>query len=342
MRRYLLTILYLSFSTFCLKAATDTIPASHKIEPMSDMVTLKLSHSSDVEKISVITPGIDIRLSPNTSSATRLGFSYRFISFGIRFAPRFLNGNVDDALKGKTRSGGLNVGFNFRHWLQELSYTRTKGYYLENTPELDPDWTADSPYIQFPGLSFTQYEGSTAYNFNPDFSVNAIVTQSERQLKSAGSFIPVFYYRYYINDHKTPPEPGGFNQKGTNLELLLGAGYHYNFVLKEKFYFALGLTPAAGYIFNKVTNRYATYSESARHKNFIFRIDGRAGLGYNSKRFFTGIYMRLMESAYREEKSSVIIENDKTVFHAVIGFRLNAPSWVKKPVDVVSRKIGIK
>ncbi|WP_158644187.1 DUF4421 family protein [Pseudobacter ginsenosidimutans] len=323
-------------------AATDTLPVSRKIEAMSDFVTLKLSQSSDVERIGVITPGLDIRLSPNVESATRLGFSYRFISFGIRFAPKLFSDKDDDALKGKTRSGGFNVGFNFRHWIQELSYTRTKGYYLENTPEVDPTWTPDSPYIQFPGLSFTQYEGSTAYNFNPDFSVNAIVTQSERQLKSAGSFIPVLFYRYYINDHKTPPEPGGFNQRGDNLELLLGAGYHYNFVLKEKFYFALGLTPAAGYVFSRITNRYETYSESGRQRNFIFRLDGRAGIGYNSQRFFTGIYMRFAESAYREEKTSVIVENDRTIFHAVIGFRLNAPSWIKKPVDAVSRTIGIK
>lgn len=325
-----------------MKAATDSLPTPRKIALMSDFVTLKLSQSSDVENIGVITPGIDIRLSPNAVSATRLGFSYRFISFGLRFVPKFIGGNNDDAQKGRTRSGGFNVGFNFRHWLQELSYTRTKGYYLENTPELDPTWTADSPYIQFPELSVIQYEGSTAYNFNPEFSVNAIVTQSERQLKSAGSFIPVLFYRYYINDDKTPIGPGGFNQRGNNLELLLGAGYHHNFVVKRKLYFALGLTPAAGYVFSKITNQYATYSESGRQRNFIFRLDGRAGIGYNSKRFFTGIYMRFTESAYRQEKTSVIIENDNTVFHAVIGLRLDAPPWIKTPVDALSRTIGIK
>lgn len=342
MQRIHLSLLMVCLFPCCLRAAVDTIPASRKIATMTDMVTLKLTQSSDIERIGLITPGMDIRLSPNAVSATRLGFSYRFISVGIRFVPEFLSGNDDDATKGSSRSSGFNVGFNFRHWLQELSYSRTKGYYLENTPELQPDWTADSPYIQFPYLSFTQYEGSTAYNFNPDFSVNAIATQSERQLKSAGSFIPMLYYRYYINNDRTPPEPGGFTQKGNHVEVLLGAGYHYNFVLKQKFYFALGLTPAAGYLFARITNQYETYKESGNQRNFIFRADGRLGLGYNSNRFFTGIYMRFSEAAYRQEKTSVIVENDRTIFHAVIGFRLNAPRWIKKPVEYVSRKIGIK
>lgn len=342
MRRYLLPLLMVCMFPCLARAGVDTIPVSRKIEALGDMVTLKLTQSSDIETIGVATPGIDIRLSPNAETATRLGFSYRFISFGIRFVPKFLDGNDDDAQRGKTHSKGFNVGFNFRHWMQELSWNRTRGYYLENTKDFLPDWTVDSPYVQFPDLVFTQYEGSTAYNFNPDFSVNAIITQSERQLKSAGSFIPVLYYRYYINEDKAAPEPGGFTQKGRNFELLLGAGYHYNFVWKQKFYLALGLTPAAGYTFSRITNRYETYNTSGNQRNFMFRLDARAGIGYNSKRFFTGIYMRSTGSAYKEQESSVTVENGQGVFHLVVGFRLNAPSWIKKPVEMVTGKIGIK
>lgn len=342
MRSHLLPVLLACMFPCFLRASADTIPASRKIEALGDMVTLKITQSTDLETIGVTTPGLAISLSPNAESATRIGFSYRFISFGIRFVPKFLDGNDDDALKGRTRSKGFNVGFNFRHWLQDLSWNRTRGYYLENTKDFLPDWTADSPYVQFPDLVVTQYEGSTAYNFNPNFSVNAILTQSERQLKSAGSFIPVLYYRYYINENKTAPAPGGSTQKGRNLEVLLGAGYHYNFVWKEKFYLALGLTPAAGYTFSRVTSRYETYSQSENQRNFMFRLDARAGIGYNSKRFFTGIYMRSAGSAYREQATSVTVENGQGVFHAVVGFRLNAPSFIKKPVEIVSEKIGIK
>ncbi|MGN6419733.1 MAG: DUF4421 domain-containing protein [Pseudobacter sp.] len=342
MRSLLLSVMMVCMFPCLLRAAVDTIPVSRKIEALGDMVTLKLTQSSDLETIGVTTPGLAISLSPNAESATRLGFSYRFISFGIRFVPRFLNGNNDDALKGKTSSKGFSLGFNFRHWMQNLSWNRTRGYYLENTKDFLPGWTADSPYIQFPDLVLTQYEGSTAYNFNPDFSVNASITQSERQLKSAGSFIPVLYYKYNINENKTVPEPGAPVQKGRNFEVLLGAGYHYNFVWKQKFYLALGLTPAAGYTFTRLTSRYETYRTSENERHFMFRLDARAGIGYNSKRFFTGIYMRSAGSAYREQESNVTVEKGQGVFHLVVGFRLNAPSWIKKPIETITDKIGIK
>lgn len=342
MRRTLLLMLFFSFYSLFARAATDSLPVSRKIEPMSDKITLKLTQSSDIETIGVTMPGLDIRLSPNVVSATRLGFSYRFISFGIRFVPKFIDGNDDDALKGKTSSSGFNIGFNFRHWIQELSYNRTKGYYLENMHDFRPDLPADSPYIQFPGLVYTQYEGSTGYNFNSGFSVNAIATQSERQLKSAGSFIPVLYYRYYILDDKSPLLYGQFNQRSNHYEILLGAGYHYNFVWKQKFYLALGLTPSAGYLYSRITNSYETYSTSLRQNNFVIRLDARAGIGYNSKRFFTGIYMRSIASAYKEQNTDATVDNSRGQFHFVVGFRLKAPDWIKKPVEAVTRTIGIE
>lgn len=70
---------------------------------------------------------------------------------------------------GKTRIRGFSAGFNFRHWQQSFSYNRTKGYYLENTAAYRTNWTPDQPYIQFPDLVFKQYQGTTAYNFNPGF-----------------------------------------------------------------------------------------------------------------------------------------------------------------------------
>lgn len=328
-----------------LLATTDTIPSGVKkgaIESMAELLTIKLTHSTDVEEIEVNTPGTDIQLSPNSESATRLGFSYRFISFGIRFVPRFIDGNNDNAEKGKSRSTGFGLNLNFRHLLQELSYNRTKGYYLENTNEFVPGWKDRDAYIQFPDLVTTQIDGMTAWNFNSDFSVNAISTQSERQLRSAGSFIPVLFYKYAVHDNKADIAPGSYTQKSNSFEVLLGAGYHYNFVMKEKFYLAMGLTPAAGYVFNRITNRYTDRTEKGNQTNFIFRIDGRAGLGYNSRRIFAGAYLRLSAAAYRQQGTSVVTANDNAIFQVTVGYRLNAPVWLRNTVQRIVSKSGLK
>jgi hypothetical protein len=152
-------------------------------------------------------------------------FNYRFISLSIRYIPKWLPGNDDEDLKGKTKGGGFGLNFTYSKWMQHLSYSKTKGFYLENTSEHRPGWEDGDPYVQFPDLEFKNFQGITAYKFNPGYSINAVAWQTERQVKSAGSFIPHFLYRYYISDNKAAPTPGGFTQKSNNLELVLGAVY---------------------------------------------------------------------------------------------------------------------
>lgn len=322
--------------------ATDTVmPQQAKVEKLDDLITLKLTQSSDVEKLAVVTTGTDIRLSPNAATITGLSLSYRFIYVSVSYVPRFLPGNDDNATKGKTRSGGLSFSLNFKHWLNAFSYNRTRGYYLENTGDFDPSWTPGKPYKQFPDLVYTQYAGLTAYNFNPQYSISAVVFQTERQLKSAGSFIPQLRYRYYISDDRSTPIPNSFTQKGQHLELLLGAGYHYTFVAKQKWYASLGLTPNAGYVFARITSRSATETIKGNQRNFEVRLDGRAGLGYNNRRFFAGAYMDLFASSFNQQNTPVTTEDNRVSFQAFIGYRFNAPKWLNETVQKAAKKVGI-
>lgn len=344
MTRTNLIFILLCSARVSAQSSVDSIPKALavKIEPMRELVTISFTQSSDVEKLSVFSDQTKIRLSPNASTSSRLGFSYRFLSFGIRLVPRFIPGNNDNDKKGKTRSGGFSAGFNGRHWQQEFSYNRTRGYYLENTKDFRPMWQEGDPYLQFPDLVFKQYQGATAYNFNPSFSINAIVTQSERQLKSAGTFIPQLAYRYFISDDRTPLEPGVVTQKAKNFEILLGAGYYYNLVLREKIYLAGGITPAIGSISARITNRSEDGSFSGHQSNVIFRADARIGAGYNGRRFFAGAYMRYQTSRFRQRHTSVTTGDDRLTIHVSTGLRLNAPPWLKKSVDHIAQKAGLQ
>ncbi len=343
MRKWIIFPFFLmSFRLAAQVTTPDTAAIRHvKVEKLDDLITLKLTQSSDIEKLAVVTTGTDIRLSPNAATVTGLSFSYRFIYVGVSYVPRFLPGNDDNATKGKTRSGGLSFSLNFKHWLNAFSYNRTRGYYLENTGDFDPSWTSGKAYKQFPDLVFTQYAGLTAYNFNSQYSISAITFQTERQLKSAGSFIPQFRYRYYISDDRSAPTPNGFTQKGQHLELLLGAGYHYTFVAKENWYVSLGLTPNAGYVFTRITSRSATETIRGNQRNFELRLDGRAGAGYNNRRFFAGAYMDLFASSFNQQNTPVTTEDNRVSFQAFIGYRFNAPKWLNETVQKAAKKVGI-
>jgi len=172
------------------------------IEGMDNFLGMKLSMSNDIETFKVDTDGLDFDLYPNTTTVGRLNLNYRIFSFSLKYAPSFFPGNGDEDLKGKTSTFGIGVGFYFPHWFHDFSYSRVKGYYLNNSGEIDPDWVDGDPYLQVPDLMVTNFRGLTGYSFNSKFSVKSLTTQTERQLKSAGSFIPIAGYRYYIVDNQ--------------------------------------------------------------------------------------------------------------------------------------------
>jgi hypothetical protein len=307
---------------------------------MRNYIGLKLSHTSDVDELSVITNDNDIYLSPNASSFSQLFFNYRFISFSVRYIPKWLPGNDDNDIKGKTKGSGFGLNLNFDRWLQELSYSKTKGYYLENTADYDPSWNEGDPYVQFPNLQFLNFQGITAYKFNPNFSVNAVATQTERQIRSAGSFIPQLLYRYYIIDNKEDLQGNQSSQKSNNFEMVLGVGYYHTFVLKHDFYISLGATPGVGTVFTKLTTRFPDEDIYTNQKNAIFRVDGRAGIGYNGRRFFAGIYSKIAASSVEQQKTSVVNQDTRFVVQGFVGYRLNAPKWMRENVDKVGKIIG--
>ncbi|ULQ55981.1 DUF4421 domain-containing protein [Flavihumibacter rivuli] len=341
-----LAISLVSLCTLAQPAVTDTASRSHrlgKIEYMSHYIILKLSQNTDLETFAVKSNQQDINLSPNANSVTRLSVNYRWLSFSYGFIAKFLPGNDDDAIRGKTKGKSFGLNMNFKRWLQEFSYSRTQGYYLENTKDFDPGWQEGDPYLQAPELVYKNFQGITAYKFNPDFSINALATQTERQTQSAGSFIPQLLYRYYITDNKVELGPGGSSQRAQNLELVLGAGYYHSFVLKEKFYLAAGLTPGIGYVHTWLTTRfYDEDSQQSAQDNFIFRLDGRAGIGYNGRRLFAGLYGRLSAASFKQQNTTVITENARSSVQLFLGYRLHSPKWLKEEVDKAEKLMPIK
>jgi len=309
------------------------------IEHMSEYIQLRLTQSTDTEKFAVMTTGnsgTSQFISPNAASATSIGLSYKFLSFSYSFIPKNLPGNDDDDIKGKTKGSGYNLNFNFSKWQQVMAYGKTTGYYLENTKDFDFTWQEGDPYAQLPNLRYTNYEGITAYKFNSNYSLNAVASQSERQLRSAGSFMPSLLYRYYILDDRTPITSTNTTFKSNNFEMLLGAGYYHTFVMKKSFYAALGVTPAAGFIRTNFFARTATQTTETSATNFIFRWDLRGGIGYNGERFFAGGFLRGFGAANKQSKGSTAINTDaRLAIQLFLGYRLRAPKWLKINVEKV-------
>ncbi len=305
------------------------------IEVMDHKVAMDVSVNNSFEIFEVKTTSNTFILYPNTPNHLQLRMSYKFISFAFQFAPDFLPGNGDEYLRGKTDTFKLGISLSLKKWFFQISYAKVKGYYLYNTDDFNAPADGE-PFIQFPDLSYRGFSLNSGFINNPKFSTKSLTSQTERQLKSAGSFIPAIYLRYYIIDDKSSDVN---TQKSNNIEANLGPGYVYNFVVKEKFYFSLALIASLGYLNTKLTTRLPEGDDITHQDNLIFRGDGKIGVGYNGPQFYMGLYANSTLSEYRQENTTVMNFDTRVFYHLFIGYRIKAPSFVRKQMKVIESKI---
>ncbi|SFN30042.1 protein of unknown function [Chitinophaga sp. YR627] len=303
------------------------------IEKFSDQINIKLALINTADALVLQADSVRQVLQPNPSELFRLYVNYRFISFYINYVPHFLPGNNDDDEKGRTSGIGLGTSLNFRNWFTDLYFSHTKGYYLENTKDYRPDWQPGDPYFQVPAMHVTRFEGQTGYNTNARHSLPAIISQTERQMKSAGAFIPKILYKYDIIDNRTQ---GTYStQKSQNVQLMLGAGYQHTFVVKRSLYAFGGFTPSFGYIFYKVTTRIGPERFTFNNRGPIYQWDAKFGFGYNGHRLFTGTYLSAYSARYAQGLSTVVDQDVSVFFQLFVGVRLSAPRFISKKMDKV-------
>ncbi len=333
--------LLLIVATFCvagLLRSQDTlqhIVEDGYIEKMSGKLVLNLSINNEYETFEVRSPNSRTVLYPNAKTNAHLKLNYRFLSFGFQFAPDFLPGNGDEDQKGETKSFRLGTALVFKHWFTDINYSKVKGYYLKNSSDFMVMQPGD-PYIQFPDLHFNNLSLAVGYSSNSRFSFRSLTTQTERQLRSTGSFIPTINFSYYtVNDKSSSLT----TQKSRNIETSIGPGYAYTFVLHKEFYLSLGLSGSLGYLNTKLWTRGLLEPTITYQDNFILRWDGRTGFGYNGSKFYTGLYANLSGTQYEQENSTVLNFNTRVFFQVFFGIRIPAPAYLNRKVNQIEEKI---
>jgi hypothetical protein len=294
-------------------------------------VRLNVNSEFDIFKISGNDFYYDIR--PNINLWNKLSVSYQRLTLNIGFKPAFLPGNGNDDLKGETNSFSFGIQGYSNHWFQELYFLKSKGFYLKNTGDYRTGWTEGvDPYIQFPGLSINAFRGVTGYKFNPCFSLRAISQQTEKQLKSSGSFIAVLNYDIFKIDNRdksidTTRQTG---QVSNNFLLNGSLGYMYTFVFGESFYASAGLLTGGGFQHIKLRTISPESEMVTRYSDPVFRMIEKAAIGYNHKRFYTGAEFSLTQAVQWHNSTKVKTTTNRIYFQVFLGYRFNAPGFLKK------------
>ncbi|WP_163710893.1 DUF4421 family protein [Mangrovibacterium lignilyticum] len=305
------------------------------IQPKNDRMSIKVDVNNHIDGFNVsANEDLKYKIRPNDRLVTTFSLNYHFIAFNFSYIPRFIGSNSDDELKGKTKYFKLGTHMYLNRFYQEIGYARTKGYYLYNPRDFDSAWMKGDPYPQFPELVTTNLYGRTSYQLNPNFSVRAFLDQTEKQLRTAGSFITMLSYSYYRNDNKIELTENSSSQKSGNFELLLNAGYFHTLVLLRNFSLTTGVGVGVGGIQTKLVTRYFDESFTNHSLMAIYRGELLGVLGYDSRNFFAGTRLQLSGETYNQAKDSggVIVQNH-VAYSFYIGFRFNVPKPVKKAND---------
>ena len=314
-----------------------TLVEDGSIEIINNFLAVKLRLNSDAREFDVRSPGADFDIQPNASVTARIAVSYRFLSLSYGYIPGFLPGNGDEDLKGSTKARSYSLEMNLRHWIQSLSYDKVDGFHLGNTGAFVPGWVEGTdPYIQFPELEYTGFQGFTAYKFNPRFSFKALRTHTERQRKSAGSLVAGASYHYYIVDNKVELTAENSSQKTNNFEAMLSLGYSHTLVSDKNFYVSAGLFPAAGMIYTTLLTRQFGTEFTDKHRHPIYRLEAHGALGYSSRRFFIGTQVIASWARYSQAGPSNVIVNKRLAYQFFTGYRFDAPGILARLMDSVA------
>ena len=120
--QYVLKVLFLTLFfcyPFVLIGQIDSISNPKKvnmsgfIKDLNHQVNIKLDVDSDYERFDQTGSNFEYDIRPNIALKSKLSFSYKFISFGITYLPKFIPGNNDDDQKGKTKVFGIGLNLNF-------------------------------------------------------------------------------------------------------------------------------------------------------------------------------------------------------------------------------------
>lgn len=310
-------------------------------DTLQKKISIRANFSSDIKSYQVKNTNSSLILTPNNEYRTAINIDYRFFGITLGFSPKFLAGNNDEDLKGKTELSSIGFQFYFNKWLQRISYERIKGFFVQNTGDFAANWRKGiDPYIQFPGLRITTYAGNTAYKFNDNFSHAAVNGYIQWQQKSAGSFIPSLDYNYIDlelkeTDNSTEIESHEFN-------ITLKPSYFYTLVHKKNWFLSVEASPGIGINFAKETevNLMENTSTTENNSFLYYTYDSAVIVGYNSASLYGGARYDIKNLSNFNKSEENLLQTDN-FFEFFIGYRFDAPKLVKRSFDWIEKNTGL-
>lgn len=304
-----------------------------------DKMIFKVDINSDVDNFYI--PKLNIyndaqsNFSPNENLKLRFSFDYKFLGLTYSFSPDFISEDNDKNADTRT----LDLSFKFFYsdrWRQEVIFKKITGFVLQNPDNL-------TSIAVFNDLQINTFGGKTFFITNPNFSYRAYESQTERQIKSAGSFIPSISY-YFNNVITNNPNNSDITLQNINSwDVLIQAGYMYNLVIDKKWFSTIGVHPGIG--INSSTNYYFNSQDNSEIKSnnpvaYNYNFDFNFSLGYNHKNLFSGLKANYKNFQYDDTLKTEVLSTNFNV-GIYVGYRFGEIKPIKKFFEKLEKKYGL-
>ncbi len=345
------TILFIGITSILyaqdvMKDTVDVNSNSIYIEDHNKQFNVKFDVSNDVTSYKLPQEQVELKIKPNLNIKYALVLSYKFASIRLGIRPRV--SDEDKKNKGDSNSFRIHFKLLFDHWSHNLEYNHDRGYYIVNTEDFVPEQPKSDFRIQFPNLTTNIFSGSSTYKLNENYSVRAIESQTEIQIKSAGSFMPGILYSFYNikgADKVLFPEDNVIIRENYSdvqgINATLNVGYYYTYVFHKYWFANAYLTPGIGVDFYKTTIHAPDESINKSFKDLYYSLQSGIGIGYNGKKMFFGANYANRTSSEKFNENKIQLQISKNSFHIYLGYRFKAPKSVRKSVDLIEEKIPI-
>lgn len=256
-------------------------------------------------------------LNLNANKQDRLGVSigFRSVVISLAFSPNFLSENSNNE---NSKLFNLNFRNYFGRWMQTLDLYKEKGFFIEE----------DGTSLYLPKTTSLKIGGGTSYIFNENFSFRAIVSQDERQLKSAGSFIPRVVYYYSEIDLVFD----NVDSKLKSFDIAFAPSYYYNFVPTKNVLISAGASAGLGFNYSQ--------SESESLTSLLTEISFRSSVTYDRDNLYFGAHYSYLILNHNSDRNTYI-KDSIPYFEIFLGYRFNAPKSLLRATDKINNSLGL-
>ncbi|WP_228851446.1 DUF4421 domain-containing protein [Aegicerativicinus sediminis] len=313
------------FTSYSQEENVEYSDANEFVETFKNRITAKLFYVNTYNSyvFSDRNSNLSFDLEPNKQNRIGASIAYDFLSLSYSFAPNFMAENEDNE---DSKLFNLDFRLFLGKWMQELYYNHEKGFYLT---EKDNDLNFE---VYLPKTAAFKIGGSTSYIFNENFSYRSIYNQSQKQLKSAGSFIPGVYYYYSKIKLRADNSEESVTGELKSFDVALNAAYYYNFVPVRNLLLSAG--GGAGLGMNHSSSDDEDLTSLLTELNFSLAVN------YDIGDFFVGSHFNYLILNHNTDRTTYT-EDNIPKFQIYAGYRFKASKKMVKKTEELKDKVNL-